>query len=164
MKNIKNLPFLVFIMIFATFNVLAQTDKPKKKTKSSPNYDEQLAEEVGADDYGMRQFVLVILKTGKAKITDEKRRKELFAGHFANMGRLAKEGKLVLAGPFMEGGKKRGLFVFDVKTLEDAQKLVETDPTIKAGIFEVDMTKWYGSAALMKINEIHSKIQKTPIE
>ena len=127
-------------------------------------YDAALAQELGADEYGMRSYVFVVLKTGPANITDPARRKEIFAGHFANMGTLAGEGKLVLAGPFIEGGDKRGLYIFDVTEIEDAKALVETDPAVVAGIFVAEYTKYYGSAALKKINDLHTKIQKTKIE
>ncbi|MEZ5425135.1 MAG: YciI family protein [Pyrinomonadaceae bacterium] len=154
---------LLFSLFVSTAGVFAQTGKSPDKAPAEPVYDAELAGQLGADEYGMRSFVLVILKTGPAKITDEKKRKELFEGHFANMGRLAKEGKLVLAGPFVEGGENRGLFVFDVKTIEEARALVDSDPSVKAGIFKAELIKWYGSAALLKIHEIHSKIQKTPV-
>ena len=163
MNKIKFLFTVITVLFALTFNVFAQDKKSDNKQKPPKKYNKKLAKKLGADDYGMRQYVFVVLKTGKAKITDEKKRQELFAGHFANMGRLAKKGILVLAGPFMEGGEKRGLFIFNVKTIEEAKELVKTDPAIAAGIFEVDITKWYGSAALMKINEIHSKIQKKKI-
>ena len=55
---------------------------------------------MGADDYGMRQYVLVILKTGPTRVPDGEERDAMFRGHFANMQRLSKEGKLALAGPF----------------------------------------------------------------
>jgi uncharacterized protein YciI len=148
----------VFLLAF-TLNCFGQETATKERTNKI--FDAKLAKKLGADDYGMKSYVFVILKTGKANITDKEKRDELFKGHFSNMGRLAKEGKLVLAGPLMdEKGIKRGLFILNVKTLEEAQKLIATDPTIRAGIFEVEMTKYYGSAALMQINEIHSKVQK----
>jgi hypothetical protein len=67
-----------------------------------PPYDQALAERLGADQRGMRSYVFVILKTGpKADLTREESSK-LFAGHMANIKRLAAEGKLVVAGPFQE--------------------------------------------------------------
>jgi uncharacterized protein YciI len=164
MKKFKFLATALPIILAFWINTSAQPEKSVEEKAIPKTYDAQLADELGADEYGMRSYVFVILKTGKAEITDENKRKELFAGHFANMGKLAKEGILVLAGPFMDGGEKRGLFVFDVKTIAEAQKLVETDPAVKAGIFEAELTRWYGSAALMKLNEIHTQIQKTPIQ
>lgn len=129
-------------------------------------YDAELAQSLGADDYGMRSYVFATLKTGPEdqNITDEARRKELFAGHFANMGRLAEEGKLVLAGPFIEAAPKRGLFILNVATIEEAEALVQTDPAISAGIFVVEFDKYYGSAALVQIQDVHKRLQKTKIE
>lgn len=131
----------------------------------SNQYNQALAKQLGADDYGMRSYIFATLNTGPndAAITDEKQRAELFKGHFSNMARLAEEGKLVLAGPFIEGAPKRGLFILNVATIEEAQTLVQSDPSIAAGIFQVEFTKYYGSAALMQVNEIHQKIQKTSI-
>jgi len=79
------------------------------------------------------------------------------------MARLAEEGKLVLAGPFIEGLPKRGLFILNVKTIAEAKALVKTDPSVAAGIFTLEFTKYYGSAALMQVNEIHKQIQKTTL-
>ncbi len=132
---------------------------------STASYNENLAQELGADDYGMKSYVLVILETGPkdALITDKEKRAELFKGHFSNMGRLAEEGKLVLAGPLAKNKPKRGLFILNVKTLEEAEELVKTDPTVEAGIFTYDLTQYYGSAALQQINKIQKTIQKEKI-
>jgi len=67
----------------------------------------------------------------------------------------------VLAGPFSDDAEKRGLLIFNVKTLEEAKALVETDPAVAAGIFTPEMVKYYGSAALMQINDIHATLQET---
>ena len=152
----------------ACFILLAIIASPNAKSADdSPNdYDENLAQQLGADEYGMRSYVFVVLNTGPndATITDKEKRKSIFSGHFSNMARLAKAGKLLLAGPFIEGGSKRGMYIFNVIEIEDAKVLVESDPAVVAGIFTAEYTKYYGSAGLMKINEIHSKIQKVKIE
>ena len=127
----------------------------------NPNYDEALAKRLGADERGMREYVMCFLKTGSLKVDDAAKRAELMKGHFGMINRLANEGKLILAGPFSNGGDFRGIYVFDVKTIEEAQKLTETDPSIKEGYFKVEFIKWYGSAALMDVNNIHKKIAKT---
>jgi len=127
-------------------------------------YDQALAEKLGADDYGMRSYVLVILKTGPAKITDKAEYNKIFRGHFANMKRLAKQKKLVLAGPFMDAGDSRGLYIFNVETIAQAKKLVDTDPAVTAAVFVAEYKKYYGSAALMMVNDIHQRIQKIKIE
>jgi len=125
----------------------------------APVYDATLAKRLGADERGMRNYVLVILKTGPKSVDDPEKRKAMFAGHFANMGRLAKEGKLVLAGPFDEDPDHwRGMFVFAVETVEEAKALTATDPTIIAGEMVAEYHRWYGSAATMMLTEIDAKL------
>ncbi|MCC2960363.1 YciI family protein [Massilia sp. IC2-278] len=126
----------------------------------APAYDAALAASLGADEHGMRQYVLVILKTGPNKMADAESRKKMFAGHFANMERLAAEKKLVLAGPLDGKEGRRGIFVFATPEIEEAQKLVATDPVIVQGEMVAEYHKFYGSAAVMMINEVHGKIQK----
>ena len=127
-----------------------------------PTFDAELAKRLGADERGMRTYVLCILKTGPkdAEIKGEERN-QIFAAHFANIRRLADEGKLVVAGPFGKNDKNyRGLYIFNVSTVEDAEKLVELDPAVKAGVFVPDLTPWYGSAAMLTVTETHRRIEK----
>ncbi len=158
MKKTKSI-FAIFAMsALAAICGFAQT--PEKP--ANPKYDAELAKKTGADDFGMRSYVLAILKTGRndSKVTGDARA-ELFKGHFANMNRLASEGKLAVAGPFSDPDKKyRGLFILAVKTVDEARALAETDPTVKAGVLVVDYVPWYGSAALMLTNENHDKAAK----
>jgi len=127
----------------------------------SPAYDSLLAKKVGVDDYGMKQYVLVILTTGPSAITDKKIVDSLFKGHMANMGVLAKDSRLVVAGPFGKNDMKyRGLFVFNTGSIEDAKAWVATDPAVKSGLLDAVYVKWYGSAALMLVNDAHEKVQK----
>lgn len=135
-----------------------QTAAPVANVK----YSEELARKLGADERGMKNYVLVILKTGpKDGDFKGKERDDIFAGHMANIGRLADDGQLAVAGPFMKNDKGYcGLYIFNVVTIEGAQKIVETDPAVKAGILVPDMTLWYGSASLMATPEIHKTIAK----
>ncbi len=125
-----------------------------------PKFDAELAKALGADEYGMRSYVHVVLKTGPNKMPAGKERDEMFKGHFANIQRLAAEGKLVLAGPFDGVDGWRGMFVFAVADIEEAKKLVATDPVILNGEMIAEFHKYYGSAALMQVNEIHEKMAK----
>lgn len=127
-----------------------------------PAFDPELAKKLGADERGMRMYVLCILKTGPkdAEVKGDER-KAIFAGHFANIGRLADEGKLAVAGPFGKNDKNyRGLYIFNVTTIEEAEKLVVLDPAVKAGVFTPDLTLWCGSAAMMVVNDTHKRIAK----
>ncbi len=132
-----------------------KTDEPV-----SSKFDAELAKKVGADKNGMRSYVLAILKTGpKDAEVQGDARKALFKGHFDNMSRLAKEGKLAVAGPFNDPNKiYRGLFILAVSTVDEARALAETDPTVEAGVLVVEYVPWFGSASLMLSNEFHDKV------
>jgi uncharacterized protein YciI len=141
-------------------SVAAQAAKADNAAPSK--FDPDLAKKVGADQMGMRKYVLALLKTGPkdAEVIGDAR-KAIFKGHFDNMNRLAKEGKLAVAGPFNDPEKKyRGLFIFAVSTVEEAKALAETDPTVKAGVLIVEYIPWYGSASLMLSNELHEKVSE----
>ena len=120
--------------------------------------DPALARSLGADARGMRHYVMVILKTGPKRVPDGPARDAMFMGHFANMKRLADEGKLAVAGPFEDKGDWRGMFIFAVETPEAAAALVATDPVIKEGEMVAEYHRLYASAALMSVPGTHARI------
>ncbi|MCX7876975.1 MAG: YciI family protein [Melioribacteraceae bacterium] len=144
-------------ILFLVFTFLAHCIQAQNK-----NYDEQIARELGADDFGMKNYIFVLLKTGPSKIEDKKTRDSLFAGHMKNIQKLADEKKLIVAGPFGKNNLNyRGLFIFDLTSIEEVKKCLEEDPTIKEKIFDVEIIPWYGSAALKEYLKTADKIWKT---
>ena len=128
---------------------------------ANPQYDSVLAKKYGADERGMKMYIFCILKTGPVKDTVKSVKDSLFAGHMKNIGRLAEEGKLVVAGPFGKNTRNyRGLYIFNVTTIDEAQKLLETDPAVKSGLLEGELTPLYCSAALMGLTELHNHLTK----
>lgn len=122
-------------------------------------YDQELAAEVGADKYGMKKYVIAFLYRGdRVSEYTEQQRSDIQAGHMANINRMSEEGQLVMAGPFFGNEDLRGLYIFAVETLEEAEQLTSTDPAIKAGVLKMELKEWYGSAALMLMTELHSKV------
>lgn len=135
---------------------------PAAPEKVKAAFDEALAKQVGADEHGMRKYVLVILKTGPTKVPAGPERDAMFRGHFANMGRLAAEGVLALAGPLDGVDGWRGLFILAVESLEEAKRHVATDPVIRQGEMVAEYHSYFGSAALMLVNEAHARVEKEP--
>lgn len=127
---------------------------------STSVYDSLYAQKVGADDYGMRSYVMAFLKSGPNRDQTPEEAEKLQAAHMANIGRLADEGVLVLAGPFLDGGDLRGIYIFAVESVEEARELTTTDPAIQEGRLIMELHPWYGSAAVMEVSEIHDKIAK----
>lgn len=123
-------------------------------------YDAKLAAKLKADDNGMKTYVMAFLKAGPKRNRPREEAQKLQAAHRANINRLAAEGKLVLAGPFADDGDLRGIYIFDVTTVAEAEALTKTDPAIQAGQLAMELHPWYGSAALMTIPELHSRIEK----
>jgi uncharacterized protein len=123
-------------------------------------FDGELAERLGADEYGMRRFVMAFLKAGPHRDQDAATAAELQRGHMETISRLAEEGKLILAGPFLADTELRGLYLFAVETVEEARLLTETDPAVQAGRLAMDLVPWYGSAALMTVNDTHRLIAR----
>lgn len=155
--KIHKLLFAALAAALFVCGVSAQ-DVKKDPPKPRPGFDAELAKKVGANKNGMRKYVLVILKTGPKIISDKAEEGKIFAGHFANMKRLANEGKLALAGPFFQDPPNRGLFIFAVETIEEAKKLTETDPVIVSGMMVAEYHPWFGTAALMEVNGLHDKV------
>jgi len=65
--------------------------------------------------------------------------------HLANIQKMAEAGKLLVAGPFTDGGDLRGLYVFRVATMEEAQGLAATDPAVKAGRLRLEFHPWFAA-------------------
>lgn len=145
---------LLFTLFFMSCLSLAGQTRNKE-------YDADLAKKLGADERGMKNYVFVVLKTGPNNITDKVLRDSLFRGHFANINNLADKGKLIVAGPFGENSDSlRGLFILDVKSIDEAKMLLQSDPTVKENIFRAYYYPWYGSAALPEYLKVHRKIEK----
>ena len=124
-------------------------------------YDSVLAKKLNADDYGMKSYTLVILKKGAANITDKTILDSIFRGHMNNIKRLASENKLVVAGPMSENDKNyEGIFVFNTADTSEARQWLNTDPAIQSKDLDAEIYGWYSTAALQKISEIHSTLQK----
>jgi len=162
----------IFLMSFAAFICLSGCQATENQPTTNPEvasrnaaikYDSILAAQYGADDYGMKTYVMALLKRGPNRSLPAEEAKALQQGHLDNINRMAEEGTLLLAGPFLDDGDIRGIYIFDVETVEEAEALTKTDPAIQAGSLEMELKPWYGSAALMDINALHSRLQKKSI-
>lgn len=128
---------------------------------SNPNYDAELAQKAGADDYGMKKYVLVILKTGNIDSTDKHFIDSCFSAHMANIQQMAKNGKLVVAGPMAENDRHyEGIFILNAADMDEAHKLLQGDAAINEHLLEAELFTWYGSAALPFYLDEHDKIWK----
>jgi hypothetical protein len=72
---------------------------------------------------------------------DDPRLPEIRPAHRQYLATLFEQGKLVLCGPFTEGGG--ALIVLETPTKEDADAILKADPFSQAGVFTSwDMSPW----------------------
>lgn len=96
-------------------------------------------------DFEMKQYYFVMLTKGarRGEITDTAKINQIQRGHLANIDRLAKEGKILVAGPFGDDGNWRGIFIFDAESEAEVKQLLETDPAIAAGRLAYEAHPWW---------------------
>jgi uncharacterized protein YciI len=152
-----------FALLFTSLISFGQSNAEQDSLIANPNFDQALAEKLKGDDYGMKSYFLVILKTGANTTSDQELISESFRGHMDNINRLVEEGKLVVAGPLGKNENKyRGIFILDnVKSIEEANEILQADLAIKNGLLDYDVFTWYGSAALPEYLPFSDRIWKT---
>ena len=55
---------------------------------------------------------------------------EIQKGHLEHMGKMASEGKLLVAGPFMTAGTARGVVIYNCADVAEAKRYTEPDPAV----------------------------------
>lgn len=102
-------------------------------------------DESNEPEYEMKTYYFVFLKRGTSIDIDSTKLAEIQKAHLANIQRLADEGKLSIAGPFLDDSDLRGIFILNASSMEEAVEWVETDPAIKAGRLSYEIKPWYGA-------------------
>src|SRR5690554_3004476 len=151
-----------FLLILLSVQMSFGQTIEKDTTIANPNYDSVLAEKLGADQYGMKSYYLVILKTRTNTTADDALISESFRGHLDNINKLVESGQLIVAGPLGKNDNQyRGIFILNnIKTMEEADALLQTDLAIKNGLLAYEIYPWYGSAALSEYLPYSDKVWK----
>ncbi len=99
----------------------------------------------GDTTYTMKRYVFMMLNSGEIQSKDSVEAAKIQKQHLAHLNKLSAEGKLIVAGPFEEGGEHRGLLIFDVATVDEALKLEGEDPAVKTGRLNMQAFYWWGA-------------------
>jgi uncharacterized protein YciI len=118
----KSFLLLPMLMLFFTPHLQAQTSK-------NP-----------ADN--LKPYFLVLLKKGPHRDQDSVTAARIQKAHMENINRMAASGKLNVAGPFLDEGELRGIFIFDSGNEDEVKKLVEGDPAVKSGRLTYEIHPW----------------------
>lgn len=121
---------------------------------STPVFSQDSIQTNKDEEWKMRTYYMVFLKYNSDHgITDKEKLAEIQKGHMDNIGKLFEEGKLVLAGPFLDKQDVRGIFILKVDSEEEAKALVDTDPAVIAGTLTMEIRPWYGPNTIIIKNE-----------
>jgi uncharacterized protein len=111
-------------------------------------------------EYKMTTYQVAFLKRGPnwtPQSTPETQK--IQEGHMAHIGAMAKSGKLILAGPFSDGGDLRGMFVFKTSA-EEARQLAEQDPAVKSGRLALEWHPWYSAEGIAIVTDSKGEQKK----
>lgn len=134
---------LTFSICLLTSVVFCQQKSASKtntnKTQTHKSNDKSKKKEEGE----MKTYYMVFLVKGENRTQDSATAAEIQKQHLAHLDKLWNEGKLDIAGPFLDDGDTRGICIYNVKTIEEAKALAEADPAVKAGRLKVIVRAWY---------------------
>lgn len=99
----------------------------------------------GDTTYVMKRYVFMLLNEGTNRNNDSASVAKIQAGHMKHLNEMAKTGKLIIAGPFDNGGKYRGILIFDVDSISEALRMESTDPAIVSGRLQMQAIYWWAA-------------------
>ena len=90
----------------------------------------------------LKAYFFVLLKAGPHRGQDSVTMAKIQKGHLENINRMASLGKLNVAGPFIDDGDLKGIYIFDSDSEEEVRAMIENDPAIKAGRLTYEIHPW----------------------
>jgi uncharacterized protein len=124
-------PSLLCLALFACSSIWAQQGQQSEPEQIKPNAA------------GTRDYPTAVVRKGP-------RFAEIPAAELVRIGNdqrtylvgLQREGKLLGAGPFTDDSDIRGIYVFNVRTRDEAAVLCSDSPAVKAGRIACEMHMW----------------------
>ncbi len=93
--------------------------------------------------YDMKQYWFVMLSKGPNRTHNQATAQKIQQAHLQNIERLAKAGKILVAGPFADDGNWRGIFIFDCPDSLEVKRLLDTDSAIASGRLRYEIHPWW---------------------
>ena len=112
----------------------------EQQEKSAPETFEMVWE---GQPITMQKYFVVFLKKGPNRDQSEEEAKKIQAEHLAYLGGLFKKGILNMNGPVGDDSNIAGISVYNTATMEEAIKLAEADPAVKAGRLIIEAHPWW---------------------
>ncbi|HEY5771129.1 MAG TPA: hypothetical protein VIS75_00825 [Chitinophagaceae bacterium] len=136
----KILLFILFIGIIA-FACRSDHQEPEVSTMPTEKYD--LSKDTSVYSGEMKRYWLVLLQKGPNRNQDSISAEKIQAAHMANINRLAKEGKLIMACPIGIEDDLRGIFLMNGADSAEVENFVRTDSAVVTGRLIMKYYPWW---------------------
>ena len=131
--------FLCVAFVIASCNNEQSTSI--SEVKPAEKYD--LVKDTSVYSGEMKRFWLVHLMKGPNRNQDSASRVKIQAAHIANIVRLAKEGKIIMAGPIGVEGELQGIFLMNCNDSTEVESYVKTDTAVITGRLIMKYYPWW---------------------
>lgn len=135
--------FLFFIIFIASIAIACSNDQQKTEVSTMPSAKYDLDKDTSVYSGEMKRYWLVLLKKGPNRNHDSISAKKIQAAHMANINRLAKEGKLIMAGPIGIDDDLRGIFLMNCADSAEVENFVRTDSAVITGRLTMKYYPWW---------------------
>lgn len=135
--------FILFILFIACLAISCSNDQsaPTISTTQIEKYDVNKDSTVSAGE--MKRYWLLLLQKGPNRNQDSISAEKIQAAHMANINRLAKEGKLIMAGPIGIEDDLRGIFLMNCTDSSEVENFVKTDSAVITGRLVMKYYPWW---------------------
>lgn len=135
--------YILFMLSVACIAIACSNDQPSPTVSATrpENYDITKDSTVSAGE--MKRYWLVLLQKGPNRNQDSVSAEKIQAAHMANIGRLAKEGKLIMAGPIGVEDDLRGIFLMNCSDSTEVENFVKTDSAVITGRLVMKYYPWW---------------------
>jgi len=137
--------FFLLILSIACIAISCRSDKTEASATAKINAPEKydLSKDTSVYSGEMKRFWLVHLLKGPHRDQDSAARVKIQAAHIANIVRLAKEGKIIMAGPIGVENDLQGIFLMNCKDSSEVESFVKTDTAVITGRLVMKYYPWW---------------------
>jgi len=135
---------ILFFFLFISSIVIACSNEQKSPEVSITNPEKyDITKDTTVTVGEMKRYWLVLLQKGPNRNQDSISAEKIQAAHMANITRLAKEGKLVMAGPIGVEDDLRGIFLMNCTDSTEVENFVKTDSAVMTGRLIMKYYPWW---------------------
>lgn len=133
----------LFVLLIGCIAFSCSNDQPAPANSISPPEKYDLSKDTNVSAGEMKRYWLVLLQKGPNRNQDSISAAKIQAAHMANINRLAKEGKLIMAGPVGVEDDLRGIFLMNCSDSTEVENFVKTDSAVITGRLIMKYYPWW---------------------